>query len=92
MRIILLSSNSMLLSSNQFFAFLHVVHFGYSINKFSSPALVIELKNNLAVDTSIDQIKKKNYPDRIKEYIGNVFLVGITYNDDKHHECVIEKI
>ena len=60
--------------------------------KVDKPALVIELKNNLAVDTSIDQIKKKNYPDRIKEYIGNVFLVGITYNDDKHHECVIEKI
>lgn len=60
--------------------------------KVDKPALVIELKNNLAVDTSIDQIKKKNYPDRIKEYLGNVVLVGITYNDDKHHECVIEKI
>jgi len=60
--------------------------------KVDKPALVIELKNKQAVDTAIDQIKKKNYPDRIKEYIGNVFLVGITYNDDKHHECVIEKI
>ncbi|EXM38671.1 hypothetical protein RASY3_02495 [Ruminococcus albus SY3] len=60
--------------------------------KVDKPALVIELKNKLAVDTSIDQIKKNNYPDRIKEYLGNVVLVEITYNDDKHHECVIEKI
>ena len=60
--------------------------------KVDKPALVIELKNKQAVDTAIDQIKKKNYPDKIKEYIGNVLLVGITYNEDKHHECVIEKI
>lgn len=59
--------------------------------KVDKPALVIELKSNKAVDTAIDQIKKKNYPDRIKEYLGNVVLVGITYNEDKHHECVIEK-
>ena len=62
------------------------------LHKVDKPALVIELKNKQAVNTAIDQIKKKNYPDRIKEYIGNVFLVGITYNEDKHHECVIEKI
>ena len=60
--------------------------------KVDKPALVIELKNKLAVDTAIDQIKKKNYPDRIKDHIGNVVLVGITYSEDKHHECVIEKI
>lgn len=60
--------------------------------KKNKPALVIELKSKKAVDTAIDQIKKKNYPDMIKEYIGNVILVGITYNEDKHHECVIEKI
>ncbi len=60
--------------------------------KVDKPALVIELKNKQAVDTAIDQIKKKNYPDRIKDHIGNVVLVGITYSDDKHHECVIEQI
>ena len=60
--------------------------------KVDKPALVIELKNRQAVDTAIDQIKMKNYPDRIKEYLGNVALVGITYNEDKHHECMIEKI
>jgi hypothetical protein len=60
--------------------------------KVDKPALVIELKNNKAVGTAIDQIKQKNYPDAIKEYAGNVILVGITYNEDKKHECLIEKI
>ena len=60
--------------------------------KIDKPALVIELKSKQAVNTAIDQIKQKNYPDRIKEHIGNAVLVGITYSEDKKHECVIEKI
>lgn len=62
------------------------------------PALVIELKYNKDADGAISQIKKRNYPDRLEHYKGNILLVGISYNKDldndspqfKHHSCVIE--
>ncbi len=58
-----------------------------------SPAIVIELKYNKAVDTSIDQIKRKQYPAKVAQYTGNLLLVVITYNrDTKQHECCIERI
>ena len=56
-----------------------------------SPAIVIELKYDKAVDTAIDQIKCKNYPAKVVQYADNLLLVGITYNrDTKQHECRIE--
>ena len=61
------------------------------------PALVIEMKWNKSAKGAIDQIKERRYPDAIKDYGGDVLLVGINY--DKHapagkrkHECVIEKM
>lgn len=61
------------------------------------PALVIEMKWNQSAKGAIAQIKDKKYPDAIKDYGGEVLLVGINY--DKHaptgkrkHECVIEKM
>ena len=60
-----------------------------NVNK---PALVIELKYNTAVDTAIDQISDKNYPDKIKEYTDNLLLVGISYDrETKQHICKIER-
>ncbi len=57
----------------------------------SKPALVIELKYNTAVDTAIDQIHNKNYPEKIKEYADNLLLVGISYDrKTKEHICMIE--
>lgn len=61
------------------------------------PALVIELKYNKEADGAIAQIKRKNYPDRLEHYKGNILLVGINYDKDipsknaqfKHHTCVI---
>jgi len=56
-----------------------------------SPALVIELKFNKAVNTAIDQIKQKQYPAKLAEYSGEIMLVGISYDkENKTHECVIE--
>ena len=58
----------------------------------SKPALVIELKYNTAVDTAIDQILNKNYPEKIKEYTDNLLLVGISYDrETKQHTCMIER-
>ena len=57
-----------------------------------SPAIIIELKYDKAVDTAIDQIKRKNYPAKVAQYTDNLLLVGVTYNrDTKQHSCRIEK-
>lgn len=59
----------------------------------TSPAMVIELKWNHSADTAIDQIKRKQYSDKIAEYTGEILLVGINYDTDtKKHTCIIEKI
>ena len=60
------------------------------------PALVIELKWNKSAEGAIKQIKDKHYPDAIKEYGGEILLVGINYDKDapagkRKHTCVIEQ-
>ena len=63
------------------------------------PVLLIELKYNKGADTALEQIKRKEYPDRLEHYKGNILLVGISYdktlsNDSqrfKHHSCRIER-
>ena len=56
------------------------------------PALVVELKWNKDVNTAIQQIREKDYPDSIKEYTGDILLIGLSYNKkDKKHMCQIEK-
>ena len=59
-----------------------------NVNK---PAMVIELKYNKTAESAIDQIKKKDYPDKIKDYTGEIILVAITYDDQKGHSCLIER-
>lgn len=57
------------------------------------PALVVELKKDKTADTAIEQIKRRQYTDKIKDYTGDVLLVGISYDSkEKTHSCVIEKI
>lgn len=56
------------------------------------PALLIELKWNKDAKTALDQIKEKKYPDSLKQYTGEILLVGINYEKaKKEHTCVIEK-
>ena len=60
------------------------------------PALLIELKWNQAAEGAIGQIKGKHYVDALKDYGGEILLVGISYdrNDKENkrkHSCVIEK-
>lgn len=60
------------------------------------PALVIELKWNKSAQGAIDQIKERRYPDAIRNYGGDILLVGINYSKDatagkRKHECVIER-
>ena len=57
-----------------------------------SPAIVIELKYDKAVNTAIEQIKQKQYPAKVSQYTDNLLLVGITYErDTKQHRCCIER-
>ena len=56
------------------------------------PAMVVELKYDKDADTAINQIKRKQYPQKLAQYTDNILLVGITYDKKaKTHMCVIEK-
>ena len=56
------------------------------------PALVIELKKDKNANSGIDQIKERNYPQKVAEYTGDILLVGISYDTDtKQHSCRIEQ-
>ena len=56
------------------------------------PAIILELKYNNSVETAITQIYEKHYADSLKEYNGDVVLVGINYDKTtKLHECKIER-
>lgn len=55
------------------------------------PAIVIELKWDKSAVGAIAQIKEKRYGNALKDYQGNLLLVGINYNKTtKKQECVIE--
>lgn len=57
----------------------------------STPAFIVELKRNGSADKAVNQIQNKNYTDALKDYTGEVILVGINYDSEKHHTCRIEK-
>lgn len=57
-----------------------------------SPAILIELKYEKSAKTAIEQIKQKNYCDALEGFSGEILLVGISYDSEKTHSCVIEKI
>ena len=59
---------------------------------FNTPAVIMELKWDKSAKGAISQIKEKQYVDALKEYQGNLLLVGINYEKDtKTHTCVIEQ-
>lgn len=58
----------------------------------SYPALVVELKWKKSVQTAIQQIREKKYPESLLQYTGDILIVGINYDkDSKKHECLIEQ-
>ena len=62
------------------------------------PALVIELKWNKSSEgaddcSAIRQIRERDYPAVLKDYGGEVVMVGISYDaKKKEHRCVIERV
>lgn len=60
-------------------------------NHPNRPVIVVELKWDKSADAAIAQIKKKQYPESLREYSGEILLVGIDYDKKtKEHSCVIE--
>ncbi len=59
----------------------------------SNPAMIVELKYDKSAEGALGQIKKKQYTDCLKDYSGEILLVGINYDkNDKRHTCKIEKV
>ncbi len=57
------------------------------------PALVVELKWNKSSEGAIQQVKERNYPAVLKDYGGEIVIVGISYDaKKKDHRCVIERV
>ncbi len=57
-----------------------------------NPALILELKWDKTADGAISQMKSKGYVSALREYKGNILLVGINYDKkNKKHECRIER-
>lgn len=63
------------------------------------PALLVELKYGKTFRTAADQIRDRDYPQKLEHYQGNLLLVCVNYDKDagstdeeyKRHQCRIEK-
>ncbi len=56
------------------------------------PAFIVELKCDHSAEEAIEQIKKKDYTDCLKDYSGEILLVGVNYDKkSKVHTCKIER-
>ena len=60
----------------------------------NSPILLIELKFKDTVSVAIDQIKNHDYPQALRNYGGEILLVGISYDpnspvENRRHDCSI---
>lgn len=57
------------------------------------PAMIVELKWDHSVEDAIRQIEKKKYVKGLKDYSGELLLVGINYDKKtKIHTCIISKV
>ena len=57
--------------------------------------MIVELKYDKTANIAIKQIEDRKYIKGLKDYHGDVLLVGINYNkdkSDKKHDCKIERI
>lgn len=55
------------------------------------------MKWNKSAEEAIEQIKDRRYPDALKDFGGNILVVGINYDKDapagkRKHECIIEHV
>lgn len=64
-----------------------------------SPAFIIELKKDKTVEEALQQIRAKNYAQRLDDCTGEKFAIGINYmtentnkDDNRHHYVKIEEL
>ena len=56
------------------------------------PAFIVELKWWHSAEEALRQIKAKDYSDALKDYKGEILLVGVNYDrQTKKHSCRIER-
>lgn len=56
------------------------------------PAFIVELKCDHSAEEAVEQIRKKDYTDCLKDYSGEIVLVGINYDKkSKEHTCKIAR-
>ena len=56
------------------------------------PAIIVELKYGERAEIAINQIKQRQYSDKVNDFAGDLLLFGISYDKkEKKHSCVIEK-
>lgn len=59
----------------------------------NKPAILVELKFNKTAETAISQIAERRYTGVLRQYKGEVLLVGINYDrKSKQHTCEIRSI
>jgi len=60
----------------------------------NTSAFIVELKWNRSAQTAINQIKQRKYIECLKDYSGEILLVGINYDKEgiKKHSCIIGKV
>ena len=62
-------------------------------NNKSKPAFILELKKNSTPEEALKQIKEKKYALALKDYTGEKFAVGISWDSKtKKHNIKIEDI
>ena len=62
-------------------------------NHADKPALIMELKWDKTAKGAIDQIYNNEYIEGLREYSGQLLLIGINYDKkNKIHQCHIERI
>lgn len=60
-------------------------------NHANRPVIVVELKWDKGAEAAISQIRNRQYPESLRDYSGEILLVGIDYDKKtKEHTCEIE--
>ena len=68
------------------------VDFLFKPKNYGDPAIILELKYDKNAQEAINQIKEKNYIEKVKN-VRECLLVGINYDKkNKKHTCIIEKM
>ena len=58
----------------------------------NSPAIIVELKYGKDTTSAIEQIRQRQYSQKVSDYTDNMLLVAINYDkDSKLHQCKIER-